>query len=129
MRNCQPHKDLTLPPGLLSDINIIADVNMETAVKKETSLVEMFIRPEIKIHVDGQENVTMNVIPQQLLISMSNIVDKMFISRYSLSDLTSFCSINNLTSTGPISLAIELCDGDLKEVLGDETLRSLNIWL
>ena len=55
---------------------------------------------------------------------VSNIV-----SEYQVSDVAQYCSVNNLTAGGLLSLGVRLCSDPLQSALGQDTAAQLARWV
>eukprot|EP00092_Neocalanus_flemingeri_P003197 GFUD01003416.1.p1 GENE.GFUD01003416.1~~GFUD01003416.1.p1 ORF type:complete len:1055 (+),score=218.84 GFUD01003416.1:46-3210(+) len=122
-RNCQPHKDLSFPPGFLSGI----ELNPVNVNQEEKSLIEMVFPADITL-VLGGENVSVPVLPLHLFRSGSLILQEV-LEKYSPGDVAVHCKVNGIKRNGVVSLGVSVCNSTLSDLLGEEQVSGLKAWL
>ena len=124
-RNCQPHKDLSFPPGFMSGFEI-NPVNVNVT-EKEKSLIEMVFPADITLELGG-ENVSVPVLPLHLFKSGSLIAYEI-LEKYSPGDVAVHCKVNGIKRNGVVSLGVSVCNSTLSDLLGEEQVSGLKAWL
>ena len=123
IRNCQPHKDISLAPGTLSGF----EFNPVNETEEEKSLIELVFPADITLELGGT-NVSIPVLPLHLFKRGSLILEDI-LEKYSPADVAVHCSVNGVRGGGVVSLGESVCNDTLTDTLGQERVAGLQEWL
>ena len=145
-RDCHPHVNISVSQQFISGFNVSQLLQTVTAPapseatmndndtslsspSSSSSLVTSVLSTDLSLSV-GADNVPVSapVLPQHLLRSAGAMVTNI-VGEYRVSDVGQYCSINNITEKGLVSLGLELCSAPLQSSLGPDTTAQLRQWV
>ena len=91
------------------------------------TFLESFLPTDLSLKFD---NVTVSapVLPRHLLRSGARLVTDV-LEKYEVSDVASYCRVNDLQGAGLLSLGLGICDEAVRSTLGEEAASALASWV
>lgn len=148
VRDCHPSLNISLAEGFASGIDlqsflkpapvqpkppVIVDDNASAIVIEanleddQGTFLDSFLSTDLSLKFDNV-SVSAPVLPRHLLRSGARLVTGV-LEKYEVSDLASYCRVNEVRGEGLVSLGLGVCREAVSSALGEDAASQLSAWV
>ena len=148
VRDCHPSLNISLAEGFASGLDlqsflkpapvppkppVVVDDNASAVVIEanleddQGTFLDSFLSTDLSLKFDNV-SVSAPVLPRHLLRSGARLVTGV-LEKYEVSDLASYCEVNEVKGEGLVSLGLGVCREAVTSTLGDDAASKLSAWV
>ena len=153
VRDCHPSLNISLAEGFASGLDlqsflkpadsapvkpsrpvVVVNDNASAVVIEagledhdQGTFLDSFLSTDLRLQFDNV-SVSAPVIPRHLLRSGARLVTGV-LEKYEVSDLASYCRVNEVRAAGLVSLGLGVCREAVTSALGEDAASQLSVWV